>query len=154
MKFLLGLKTPEDSYLQHFHNKWNFAKLWRKKSRLGTWNFRRIIIPQKSPTVVVQIFYFCWCLQKNRSARHARECSQRPFVTPKKQPSKRGKRAVHFWCFCIKMHFLKNRHATTGNTNSKKLSWLTFFRRDLQKIVFTYKIERLIESFVTLVWID
>ena len=59
-----------------------------------------------------------------------------------------------FDVFCIKMHFLKNRHATTGNTNSKKLSWLTFFRRDLQKIVFTYKIERLIESFVTLVWID
>ena len=55
--------------------------------------------------------------------------------------------------FCIEMHFLKNRHATTDNTNSKKLSWLTFFRRDLQ-IVFTYKIERLIESFVTLVWID
>ena len=29
-----------------------------------------------------QIFYFCSCSQKNRSARHARECSQRPFVTP------------------------------------------------------------------------
>ena len=26
-----------------------------------------------------QIFYFCSCSQKNR--RHARECSQRPFVT-------------------------------------------------------------------------
>ena len=29
-----------------------------------------------------QIFYFCSCSQKNRSARHAGECSQRPFVTP------------------------------------------------------------------------
>ena len=29
-----------------------------------------------------QFFYFCSCSQKNRSARHARECSQRPFVTP------------------------------------------------------------------------
>ena len=27
-------------------------------------------------------FYFCSCSQKNLSARHARECSQRPFVTP------------------------------------------------------------------------
>ena len=27
-------------------------------------------------------FYLCSCSQKNRSARHARECSQRPFVTP------------------------------------------------------------------------
>ena len=65
MKYLLGLKTPEDSYLQHFHNKWNFAKLWRKKSRLGTWNFRRIIIPQKSPTVVVQqIKIPAWAIKK------------------------------------------------------------------------------------------
>ena len=29
-----------------------------------------------------QIFYLCSCSQKNRSARHARECSQRPSVTP------------------------------------------------------------------------
>ena len=29
-----------------------------------------------------QIFYLCSCSQKNRSAQHARECSQRPFVTP------------------------------------------------------------------------
>ena len=29
-----------------------------------------------------QIFYFWSCSQKNRSARHARDCSQRPFVTP------------------------------------------------------------------------
>ena len=28
-----------------------------------------------------QIFYLCSCSQKNRSARHAREGSQRPFVT-------------------------------------------------------------------------
>ena len=27
-------------------------------------------------------FYFCSCSQKIRRARHARECSQRPFVTP------------------------------------------------------------------------
>ena len=29
------LKKPEDSYRQHFHKQWNFAKLWRKKSQLG-----------------------------------------------------------------------------------------------------------------------
>ena len=29
-----------------------------------------------------QIFYLCSCSPKNGSARHARECSQRPFVTP------------------------------------------------------------------------
>ena len=29
----------------------------------------------------------CLCSQKNRSARHARECLQRPFVTPKYQSS-------------------------------------------------------------------
>ena len=29
-----------------------------------------------------QIFYFCSFSQTNRSARQARECSQRPFVTP------------------------------------------------------------------------
>ena len=34
-----------------------------------------------------QIFYFCSCLQKNCSARHARECLQRPFVTPTRQGS-------------------------------------------------------------------
>ena len=32
-----------------------------------------------------QIFYFRSCSQKNRSARHVRECSQRPFVTPNKR---------------------------------------------------------------------
>ena len=32
-----------------------------------------------------QIFYFCSSSQKNRSVRHARECSQRPFVTPSLQ---------------------------------------------------------------------
>ena len=29
-----------------------------------------------------QILYLYSCSQKNRGARHARECSQRPFVTP------------------------------------------------------------------------
>ena len=29
-----------------------------------------------------QIFYLCPCSPKNGSAQHARECSQRPFVTP------------------------------------------------------------------------
>ena len=40
-----------------------------------------------------QIFYFCSCSQKNRSARHARECSQRPFVTPL------YKRSVHIFAY-------------------------------------------------------
>ena len=99
MNFLPCFKTPEDSYLQHFHKQWNFGKLWRKKSQLGTCNFRRIIIRQRSPTVVVQ---------------HIKN----PAWEIKKQPAERGKRAVHFRCFCIKCW---NRHATAGNTNSMKL---------------------------------
>ena len=90
----------EDSYLQHFHKQLNFAKLWRKKSRLGTWNFRRIDIGQKSPIVVVQ---------------HIKN----PAWAIKKQPTKRGKRGVHFRCFCIKCW---NSHPSAGNTNSMKLS--------------------------------
>ena len=51
--------------------------------------FKRVLACSCSPNFCVarklakQIFYFCSCSQKNRSARHARECSQRPFVTPK-----------------------------------------------------------------------
>ena len=42
------------SSVEHMTQKqWQFAKLWWKKSRLGTSNFRRILIPQKSHTVVV-----------------------------------------------------------------------------------------------------
>ena len=50
--------------------------------------FKRVLACSCSPNFCVarrlakQIFYFCSCSQKNRSARHARECSQRPFVTP------------------------------------------------------------------------
>ena len=50
--------------------------------------FKRVLACSCSPTFCVarklakQIFYFCSCSQKNRSARHARECSQIPFVTP------------------------------------------------------------------------
>ena len=50
--------------------------------------FKRVLACSCSPNFCVarklakQIFYFCSCLQKNRSARHARECSQRPFITP------------------------------------------------------------------------
>ena len=36
----------------------------------------------------------------------------------KEKPAERGKRAVHFRCFCLKRG---NRHATAGNTNSMKL---------------------------------
>ena len=49
---------------------------------------KRVLACSCSPNFFVacklakQIFYFCSCSQKNRSARHARECSQRPFVTP------------------------------------------------------------------------
>ena len=51
--------------------------------------FKRVLACSCSPNICVarklakQIFYFCWCSQKNRSARHARKCSQRPFVTPR-----------------------------------------------------------------------
>ena len=51
--------------------------------------FKRVLVCSCSPNFCVawklskQIFHFCLCSQKNRSTRHARECSQRPFVTPK-----------------------------------------------------------------------
>ena len=50
--------------------------------------FKRVLACSCSPNFCVarkltkQIFYFCSCSQKNRSAQHAHECSQRPFVTP------------------------------------------------------------------------
>ena len=50
--------------------------------------FKRVLACSCSPNFCVarklakQIFYFCSCSQKSRSARHARECSQRPLVTP------------------------------------------------------------------------
>ena len=50
--------------------------------------FKRVLACSCSPNFCVarklakQIFYFCSCSQKNRSARHACECSQRPLVTP------------------------------------------------------------------------
>ena len=49
---------------------------------------KRVLACSCSPNFYVarklakQIFYFCSCSQKNLSAWHARECSQRPFVTP------------------------------------------------------------------------
>ena len=56
---------PKTSYLQHYHKQWNFAKLWRKKSRLASWNFTRIIIPQKNPTVIAQhIKNPAWAMKK------------------------------------------------------------------------------------------
>ena len=50
--------------------------------------FKRVLACSCSPNfcftrkLAKQIFYFCSCSKKSRSARHARECSQRPFVTP------------------------------------------------------------------------
>ena len=44
-----------------------------------------------------QIFYICSCSQKNRSARHACEYSQRPFVTPEKGP---GSTPGNSWWGC------------------------------------------------------
>ena len=49
--------------------------------------FKRVLACSCSPNFCVarklaKQFYFCSCSQKNRSSRHARECSQRPFVTP------------------------------------------------------------------------
>ena len=50
--------------------------------------FKQVLACSCSPNVCIarklakQIFYFCSCSQKNRSARHACEYSQRPFVTP------------------------------------------------------------------------
>ena len=54
--------------------------------------FKRVLACSCCPNFCVarklakQFFYFCSCSQKNRSARHARECSQRPFVTPLRVP--------------------------------------------------------------------
>ena len=51
--------------------------------------FKRVLACSCSPSFCVarklakQIFYFCSCSQKNSSAQHVCECSQRPFVTPK-----------------------------------------------------------------------
>ena len=48
--------------------------------------FKRVLACSCFPNFCVarqlakQIFNFCSCSQKNRSAWHARECSQRPFV--------------------------------------------------------------------------
>ena len=53
------------------------------KEKLTAWYVQFIIIPQQSPTVVVQQI-------KN------------PAWAIKKQPAERGKRAVNFRCFCIK----------------------------------------------------
>ena len=50
--------------------------------------FKRVLACSCSPNFCVackiakQIFYFCSCSQKNRSAWHACEYSQRPFITP------------------------------------------------------------------------
>ena len=50
--------------------------------------FKRVLACSRSPNFCVarklakQIFHFCSCSQKTCSARHARECSQRPFITP------------------------------------------------------------------------
>ena len=50
--------------------------------------FKRVLACSCSPNFCVarklaKHFFYCFsCSQKNRSARHARECSQRPFVTP------------------------------------------------------------------------
>ena len=50
--------------------------------------FIRVLACSCSPNFCIarklakQIFYFCSCSQKNRSAWHARKCSQRPFITP------------------------------------------------------------------------
>ena len=50
--------------------------------------YKRVLACSCSPNFCVarklakQTFSFCSCSQKSRSARHAHECSQRPFVTP------------------------------------------------------------------------
>ena len=50
--------------------------------------FKRVLACSCSPNFCVarklakQVFYFCSCSQKNRSTRHARECSQRPSSSP------------------------------------------------------------------------
>ena len=49
--------------------------------------FKRVLACSCSPKFCIarklaKQIYFCSCLQKNRSARHACECLQRPFVTP------------------------------------------------------------------------
>ena len=48
--------------------------------------------------------------------------------------------------------FLHKMHVkTVTQPRVTQTPWLTFFRGDQEKIVFTCKIERLIESFITLV---
>ena len=69
----------------------------KEKSRLGIWNFRRIITPQKKP-------YCCSKTYKKPSLGNWKATRW-----------ERSKHAVHFWCFCIRCH------ATVGNTNSIKL---------------------------------
>ena len=65
--------------------------------------FKRVLACSGSPNFRVarklakQIFYFCSCSQKNRSARHARECSQRPFVTPDFRLSNQCKVVVNWY---------------------------------------------------------
>ena len=58
------------------------------------------------------VFYFCSCSQKNRSARHARECSQRPFVTPNK----------HF-LFSLKSVYNSARHGGHNYGILNRKSW-------------------------------
>ena len=67
----------------------------------------------------------------------------------KKQPAERGKRTVHFRCFCMHVEIVTQ----PGVIQTLKTCLeLTFFRGDQEvKIVFTCKIERLIESFIALV---
>ena len=62
--------------------------------------FKRVLACSCFPNFCVarqlakQIFNFCSCSQKNRSVRHARECSQRPFVIP----------SLH--CFAVKVQVI------------------------------------------------
>ena len=66
--------------------------------------FERVLACSCSPNFCVarklakQFFYLCSCSQKNRSARHARECSQGPFVTPRRISTARDRLTK---CFCV-----------------------------------------------------
>ena len=77
--------------------------------------FKRVLACLCSPNLCVtrklakQIFYFCSCSQKNCSARHACECSQRPFITPKIAQDIVKLSITLFFCSCLQL--LKFGHA-------------------------------------------
>ena len=85
-----GAADPDLTLTFFTGDEWSITVLTARKilpllDLLG--KFKRVLACSCSPNFCVarklakHIFYFCSCSQKHRSARHARECSQRPLVT-------------------------------------------------------------------------